>query len=182
VVAGGGNGVLGGYDRVVGGLGGVDGEGKGGGGGVQERGESCISLPESSSLSSSTSRRRLAAFQVRLAGGGEGVKAFSCEGVEVRLTVALVAALEMALAAAPWAWTASMVQVMAALKTAPVVVPWAWTALMAQVMAPKQQIGAHWSLQCLPLVAHPHLRQRRRRRRLAVELLEGVMEQISENS
>jgi hypothetical protein len=84
VVAGGGDGVLGGDDRVGGGRGGVDGdgegEGEGGGRGVQERGESCISLPESSSLSSSTSRRLLAAFQVRLAGGGEGMKAFSCEG------------------------------------------------------------------------------------------------------
>ncbi len=69
------------------------------------------------------------------------------------LAAALVAALETALAAAPWAWTALMVQVMAALETAPAVAPW------AQLMALEQQIGAHWSLQCLPLVVHPSLRQ-----------------------
>ncbi len=82
MVAGGSDGVLGGDDRVSGGLGSVDGdgEGEGGGGGVQERGESCISLPESSSLSSSTSRRHLAAFLVRLVGSGDGVKDFSCKG------------------------------------------------------------------------------------------------------
>ncbi len=61
--------------RNGGGLGGVDGggEGEGGGGGVQERGESWIPSPESSSLRSSTSQRRLAAFLVRLAGGRETV-------------------------------------------------------------------------------------------------------------
>ncbi len=92
------------------------------------------------------------------------------------LAAALVAALETALVATPWAWIASMVQVMAALETAPAVAPWARTASMAQVMVPEQQIEAHWSLQCLLLVARPSLR------RLAVELLEGVMVQISENS
>jgi hypothetical protein len=43
------------------------------------------------------------------------------KAVEVGLAAALVAALEIALAATPWAWTASMVQVMAALETAPAV-------------------------------------------------------------
>ncbi len=81
MVAGGGDGVLGGDDRVGEGLGGVDGVGEGecGGRGVHERGESCISSPESSSLSSSTLKRRLAAFLVRLAGGGEVLRIFSCE-------------------------------------------------------------------------------------------------------
>ncbi len=84
MVAGGGDGVLGGDDRVGEGLGSVDGvgEGEGGGRGVHERGDSCTSSPESSSLSSSTSQRRLAAFLVRLASGGEGVRILSCEGDE----------------------------------------------------------------------------------------------------
>jgi hypothetical protein len=70
-----GDGDLGGNGRIGGGLGGVDGdgEGEGGGGGVQERGESWIPSPESCSLRSSTSQRRLAIFLVRLAGGGEAV-------------------------------------------------------------------------------------------------------------
>ncbi len=46
---------------------------------MQERGDSCISSPESSPLRSSTSRRRLAAFLVCLAGGGESVG--DCSGV-----------------------------------------------------------------------------------------------------
>jgi hypothetical protein len=44
-----------------------------GGRGVQERWESWIPSPESSSFRSSTSQHRLAAFLVRLAGGGEAV-------------------------------------------------------------------------------------------------------------
>ncbi len=74
-------GVVRGDGRIGGGLGGVDGddEGEGGGGGVQERGESWIPSPESSSLRSSTSQRSLAAFLVRLAGGREAVGDLSGE-------------------------------------------------------------------------------------------------------
>jgi hypothetical protein len=57
-------GVLAGDDGE--GLGGVDGDEENGGGGVQERGDSSISPLESSSLRSSNSQRRLAAFLVRL--------------------------------------------------------------------------------------------------------------------
>ncbi len=42
-----------------------------GGGGVLRTGESSISSPHPSSLRSSTSHRRLAAFLVRFAGGGD---------------------------------------------------------------------------------------------------------------
>jgi hypothetical protein len=56
-----------------------DGEGEGGGGGVQERGDSCNLSPESSPLRSSSSQRRLAAFLMHLAGGGEAVG--DCSGV-----------------------------------------------------------------------------------------------------
>ncbi len=62
------------------GLGGVDGDEEDGGGGVQERGDSSISPLESSSLRSSTSQRRLAAFLVRFAGGGEIVGEFTSVG------------------------------------------------------------------------------------------------------
>jgi hypothetical protein len=58
--------------RGEGGHGGVaDGEAGVGGEGVQEMGESTISPSNPSSLSSSTSHRRLAAFLVCFAGGGE---------------------------------------------------------------------------------------------------------------
>jgi hypothetical protein len=53
---------LGGNNKVGEGLGGVDGDGEGGGGEVHERGESCISSQESSSLRSSTSQRCFATF------------------------------------------------------------------------------------------------------------------------
>jgi hypothetical protein len=70
-----GDGDLGSNGRIGGGLSGVDrnDEGEGGGGGVQERGESWIPSPESFSLRSSISQHRLAAFLVRLAGGSEAV-------------------------------------------------------------------------------------------------------------
>jgi hypothetical protein len=63
------------HDRDVGrgegGHGGDGSEADGGGGDVQDRGESSISPSHPSSQSSSTSHRRLAAFLVRFAGGGE---------------------------------------------------------------------------------------------------------------
>ncbi len=62
------------------GLGGVDGNEENGGGGVQERGDSSISPSESSSLRSSTSQRRFAAFLVRFAGGGEILGEFTSVG------------------------------------------------------------------------------------------------------
>ncbi len=71
-------GVLAGDDGE--GLGGVDSDEEDGGGGVQERGDSSISPSESSSLRSSTSQRRLAAFLVRFAGGGEIVGEFTSVG------------------------------------------------------------------------------------------------------
>jgi hypothetical protein len=64
--------------------------------------------------------------------------------MRVALVTALVATLEAVLAAAPWALTASVVQV-----TAP-------------ATAPEQQIGVRWSLQRLPVAARPSLRQRLR--------------------
>ncbi len=54
-----------------GGHGGAGGDAVAGGDGVQRTGESTISSSHPSSLSSSTSHRRLAAFLVRFAGGGD---------------------------------------------------------------------------------------------------------------
>jgi hypothetical protein len=62
------------------GLSGVDGDEENGGGDGQERGDSSISPSESSSLRSSTSQRRLAAFLVCFAGGGEIVGEFTSVG------------------------------------------------------------------------------------------------------
>ncbi len=62
------------------GFGGIDGDEENGGGGVQERGDSSISPSESSSLRSFNSQRRLAAFLVRFAGGGEIVGEFTSVG------------------------------------------------------------------------------------------------------
>ncbi len=64
--------------------------------------------------------------------------------MRVALVTALVATFEVVLAAMPWALTMSVVQV------------------MAPVTAPEQQIGVRWSLQRLPVVAHPSLRQQLR--------------------
>jgi hypothetical protein len=67
-----------------GGHGGVaDGEARDGGEGVQEMDESTISPSNPSSLSSSTSHRRLAAFLVRFAGGGETGGDVACVGERV---------------------------------------------------------------------------------------------------
>ncbi len=62
---------------------GVGGEADGGGGDVQDRGETTSSPSHPSPRSSSTSHRRLAAFLVRFAGGGVAGGDVSSEGIGV---------------------------------------------------------------------------------------------------